>query len=68
MQFLNDELQVKYLDEAAVDEGGPKREFWRLSAWEIKSKLCVGSEARLTFSHDVLGLQVSMSGIYVKDW
>ena len=53
------ELQVKFLGEDAVDEGGPKREFWRLLGLEIKSKLCVGSEDRLTLSHNVLGLQVS---------
>ena len=53
------EMQIKFLGEIAVDEGGPKREFWRLLGLEIRSKLCVGSGDRLTFSHNVLDLQVS---------
>jgi len=49
---------VQFLGEEAIDEGGPKREFWRLLAISIKTMLCIGSEDRLTLSHDVVGLQV----------
>ena len=49
---------MKFLGEEAQDEGGPKREFWRLLAGEIKAQMCVGGEDRLTLEHDVLGLQV----------
>ena len=43
----------------SLDQGGPKREYWRLLAIDIMTKLCTGSDQRLTFEHDVLGLQVS---------
>ena len=43
-----------------MDEGGPKREYWRLLAVDIMTKLCIGSDDQLTLEHDVPGLQVSM--------
>ena len=52
-------VQVKFIGEEAVDQGGPKREYWRLLAIDIMTKLCIGSDDRLTLEHDVLGLQVS---------
>ena len=47
----------------AIDEGGPKREFWRLLALDIKSQLCISSGDRLTIDHDVLCLQVSQPSL-----
>ena len=52
-------VQVQFIGEEALDQGGPKREYWRLLAIDIMTKLCIGSDQRLTFEHDVLGLQVS---------
>jgi len=52
-------LQVKFIDEEGIDEGGPKREFWRLLAVDIQTQVCIGSNYRLTLEHDILGLQVS---------
>ena len=52
-------VQVQFIGEEALDQGGPKREYWRLLAIDIMAKLCTGSDQRLTFEHDVLGLQVS---------
>ena len=52
-------LQVKFVDEEGIDEGGPKREFWQLLAMDIQAGVCVGSGYRLTLEHDILGLQVS---------
>ena len=49
-------VQVKFIGEEAVDQGGPKREYWRLLAIDIVTKLCIGSDDRLTLEHDVLGL------------
>lgn len=51
--------QVKFIGEEALDQGSPKREYWRLLAIDIKMKLCIGSDDRLTLEHDVVGLQVS---------
>ena len=34
-------------------------EFWRLLAIDIMTKLCCGSDHRLTLEHDASGLQVS---------
>ena len=52
-------VQVQFIGEEALDQGGPKKEYWRLLAIDIMTKLCTGSDQRLTFEHDVLGLQVS---------
>ena len=59
---------MKFLGEEAIDEGGPKHEFWRLLATDIKSKMCIGGEDQLTLEHDVLGLQVKMCIIHVCTW
>ena len=32
------ELQVKFLGESAVNEGGTKRKFWRLMGLEIRQR------------------------------
>ena len=47
------------MGEEALDQGGPKREYWRLLAIDIMTKICIGSDDRLTLEHDVLGLQVN---------
>jgi len=46
------------MGEPAVDQGGPKREFWRLLGYEIKAKMCAGDDDRLSIDHDIIGLQV----------
>jgi hypothetical protein len=50
-------LRVTFLGEAAVDSGGPRREFSTL-LWQgfCKSSLLDGLPLRRTFSHDVLQL------------
>lgn len=52
-------VQVNFIGEEAIDQGGPKREFWRLLAIDIMTKLCIGSDHRLTLEHNVAGLEVS---------
>ena len=51
-------LQVKFVGEEAVDEGGPKREFWRVLGEEIRKHMCAGDNEKLCLEHDVVGLQV----------
>ena len=46
------------MGEAAVDEGGPKREFWRLLGDEIRARMCAGDNDYLSLDHDIIGLQV----------
>ena len=51
-------LQVHFVGEEAVDEGGPKREFWRLLGLDIRDQMCAGDNDQLSPDHDVIGLQV----------
>ena len=48
------------MGEAAIDQGGPKREFWRLLGYEIKARMCAGDSDRLSIDHDIIGLQVCL--------
>ena len=41
-----------------MDEGGPKREFWRLLGLDIRGQMCAGDNDQLSLDHDVIGLQV----------
>ena len=50
-----------------MDEGGPKREFWRLLAMDMKAQVCAGGEDRLTLEHNVIGLQVSEDCITINN-
>ena len=46
------------MGEAAIDEGGPKREFWHLLGYEIRATMCAGDNDHLSLDHDIIGLQV----------
>ena len=46
------------MGEEAVDEGGPRREFWRVLGEEIRKTMCAGDNEKLCLEHDVVGLQV----------
>ena len=49
---------MQFIGEDALDQGGPRREFWRLLRDEIKAKMCAGDNDRLSLEHDIVGLQV----------
>ena len=53
-------LKVKFIGEEAVDEGGPKKEFWRLLGEAIRKEMCAGDNEKLCLEHDVIGLQVNI--------
>lgn len=46
------------MGEPGVDEGGLKREFWRLLGYDIRAKMCAGDDDRLSFDHNIIYLQV----------
>lgn len=56
------------MGEAAIDEGGPKREFWRLLGDEIRARMCAGDNDRLSLDHDIIGLQVRMHSFKHNTW
>ena len=41
-----------------MDGGGPKREFWRLLACDVRQSMCMGHADNYVLRHDVIGLQV----------
>ena len=46
------------MGKAAIDERGPRREFWHLLGYEIRARMCAGDNDRLSLDHDIIGLQV----------
>ena len=46
------------LGEEAQDGGGPRREFFRLFADNVRSTMCIGFNNAYVFKHDVTALQV----------
>ena len=51
-------LQVQFVEEEAVDTGGPSREFWRLIVQEVVRQYCVGEPGISLFVKNVPALQV----------
>ena len=47
------------MGEEGLDGGGPRREFFRLFANEVRDRMCFGNNAKYFFRHDVTALQVS---------
>ena len=51
-------VQVRFVGEGAVDQGGPRREFFRLFASGSKQYFFHGSETRRFFDNNVSAVQV----------
>ena len=51
-------LQVRFVDESAIDEGGPRREFFLLFAREASKTYFCGSEAKFLMNN-ITAVQVS---------
>jgi hypothetical protein len=49
-------FDIKFLGEEGYDGGGPRREFFRLLANDVKRSMCVGREDSYFLRHDVNGL------------
>ena len=55
---LNSMIKVQFVGEPAVNEGGPRNEFFSLLHSEVsKSCMFVGEDNRKSFNHDILALQ-----------
>ena len=52
---------VKKFGEEAQDGGGPRREFFRLLADDLRSSMCIGSDGTYSFRHDIIALQVCVA-------
>ncbi len=52
------------MEEEAVDNGGPSREFWRLFVEEVVHQYCVGEPGVSLFMNNVPALQVYTSLYY----
>lgn len=50
--------QVQFVDEEAVDTGGPSREFWRLFGLGVMKQYCIGEEGICLFVKNVPALEV----------
>lgn len=62
---LNNCIKVQFVGEAAVDEGGPRNEFFSLIHNELsKSGMFTGEESRKCFNHDILALEQRNFYIY----
>ena len=52
--------KVKFVGEAAVDTGGPGREFWHLLNRGIAAEYCRGKDGKLVFERNTEALQVNI--------
>ncbi len=59
------QLKINLMGEEGQDGGGPRREFFRLFADEMKSSMCIGRNGQYVLMHDVSGLQVNMHALTV---
>ena len=56
--YDDNNYQVRFVGESAVDSGGPKREFFRLLAEDSKGYFFFGSASKKFFFADVSAVQV----------
>ncbi len=57
-------IQVGFVGESAVDEGGPKREFFRLLAYVACTSLFKGGPSNPNFmANNTVAVQVSFQGM-----
>ena len=55
---LRNIIKVQFVGEPAVDEGGPRNEFYSLVHSEMsKSSLFIGEQDKKSFNHDILALE-----------
>lgn len=52
------------MGEGAIDEGGPKWEFFRLLAKDVSATYFVGEEHSKFFQNNILALQVCFTTVY----
>ena len=64
---LRNIIKVQFVGEPAVDEGGPRNEFYSLVHSEMsKSSLFIGEQDKKSFNHDILALERRDYYIYGK--
>lgn len=51
-------LQVTFVNESGIDNGGPSREFWRLFKKAAAQRYCMGSPGNCVFFKDTPALLV----------
>ena len=51
-------VQISFLGEEGDDGGGPRREFFRLLADDVKYSMCIGRSNAYVFRHDTTGIRV----------
>ena len=56
---------MKFFGEAAVDTGGPSREFWYLLNKGIAGEYCRGKPGKLVFERNTQALQVINSLYFI---
>ena len=62
---LNHLIKIQFVGEPAVDQGGPRNEFFSLVHSEVSnSGMFIGKENRKCFNHDVLALEQRSFYIY----
>ena len=62
---LNNLIKIQFVGEPAVDQGGPRNEFFSLVHNEVsKSGMFIGKENRKCFNHDILALEQRNYYIY----
>ena len=57
---------MSFINEEAIDTGGPSKEFWRLIVPVIGSNFCIGPLARMNGLADALGQDANMNANRVK--
>ena len=63
LNIHSDCMQVLFVGEEAIDEGGPKWEFFRLLAKEVSATRFFGEEHSKFFQNDILALQVCFTTV-----
>jgi hypothetical protein len=62
---VNNLIKIQLVGEPAVDQGGPRNEFFSLVHNEVsKSGMFIGKENRKCFNHDILALEQRNYYIY----
>ena len=42
-------VQISFVDEDAIDTGGPRREYWRLLSENVQAQYCKGQKGKVVF-------------------
>ena len=62
---LNNLIKIQFVEEPAVEQGGPRKEFFSLVHSQVSnSGMFIGKENRKCFNHDILALQQRSFYIY----